>query len=320
MDFKETKAYSLIKEFILMINNSVKDEKQCPLEGDNILSEIKQIILSTPLSEHKGRYANPGMVNVIEAIEKITDNPYLRNSFGNKIRMDFGTGHELNFLCYLYCCFKDVKDKLGLNELEGNIEQTDINDSSLNDNHKNNTNVDDAEARSAKLRSQSEKQEGTNENTAPGNQEHLGDSIHQISTDQVQKPSNIRNHPEISISKINQVSGILREYFNIIRLYIQKFNVEAAGSRGCWSIDDFLLLPYLFGSAENFNDPRPIDCIGTGIFREAYNLNNSIMVKDLCKLSWPSINVGMYKLYVEEVLGRHVVTQHFIYTKFLPQK
>lgn len=31
---------------------------------------------------------------------------YLKNSYGNSQRSDFGTGHELNFLCFLYCLNK----------------------------------------------------------------------------------------------------------------------------------------------------------------------------------------------------------------------
>lgn len=273
MDFKETKACSLIKEFILQVNNSVKNEKQIPFTNkDNILSKVKDVILTTPLSEHKGRFANPGMVDVIESIEKITENPYFRNSFGNKIRMDFGTGHELNFLCYLYCCFKKEEQKHNGIGIGNQLKNTD-NQISLQ-----NINTDESKQK-------------------------LEDSC-----------------SDISVTNINQVSGILREYFEVIRLFIKKFNIEAAGSRGCWSIDDYLLLPYLFGSAENFNDPRPIECVGTGMFREAYNTNCSLMLKDLCKLPWSSINVGMYKLYIEEVLGRHVVTQHFIYSEYLPVK
>lgn len=236
MEFKETKAYHLVKEFILTINNSVKNEKQLPINKAHILFKIREIVASTPLSEVKGRYANPAMVNVIEEVEKVTESAHLRNAFGNKIRMDFGTGHELNFLCFLYECLNDGSDDCN------------------------------------------------------------------------------------TISSVNQISEILKEYFSIVRLYITKFNVEAAGSRGCWSIDDYLLLPYLFGAAENFHEQKPIDCIGTGMFKEAYSHNNSMMLKDLCKLSWPTINVGLYKMYVEEVLGRHVVTQHFIYSDLLPEQ
>lgn len=268
MDFKETKAYPLVKEFILMINNSVKNEKQIAINKDHVLFKIKQIVISTPLSEAKGRYANPAMVNVIEEIEKLTNNNYLKNSFGNKIRMDFGTGHELNFLCFLYSCFKNCQPE--------------------------------------------EKNEIKNLNN--GNAE----SIINNSSSSVDTISDHNSDP-CDIKSVDQISAILTEYFSIIRLYVSKFNVEAAGSRGCWSIDDYLLLPYLFGSAENFNDPRRIDCIANGMFREAFNNNHSVMLKDLCKLYWPAINVGMYKMYVEEVLGRYVVTQHFIYSTCLPQ-
>ena len=32
--------------------------------------------------------------------------PYFMDSFGNPSRMDYGTGHELNFLCFLYVLYK----------------------------------------------------------------------------------------------------------------------------------------------------------------------------------------------------------------------
>lgn len=230
IDFKTTVAYSTIKDFIFKVDNSIKSEKQLPSPDNCIIPAIWKIVDETPLSSQKGRYANPAMAIVIEKLGKFTENPYLRNSFGNRIRMDFGTGHELNFLCYLYSL--------------------------------------------------------TRENSL----------------------------------SINQVAAVLNDYFKVARFYIQKFNIEAAGSRGCWSIDDYLVLPYLFGSSEMFYESIPVDLVETGMFKEACKNNNSPMLKSICKLSWSSINHGMLRMYEENVLGMHVVTQHFIYTDILPSK
>ena len=54
MDFKETEAYSKIKEFLLIINNNIKEEEQVPIDPDHILFKIKNIIITTPLSEKRG--------------------------------------------------------------------------------------------------------------------------------------------------------------------------------------------------------------------------------------------------------------------------
>lgn len=228
VDFKGTRAYFLIRDFLFKIDNSIKTERQAEVSLGHVIFKIKEIIDTTPLSQTQGRYANPGMVDVIEKIESIAADPYLRNSFGNKIRMDFGTGHELNFLCYLFTQCQE------------------------------------------------------------------------------------------SCIAINQVKSALAFYFQIVRVYIRKFNIEAAGSRGCWSVDDYLLLPYLFGSSENFNSHETIEHIQGGIFKDAHVCNASAMLKSICKLSWPTINTGMFKMYDEEVLSRRVVTQHFIYTRHLP--
>lgn len=228
VDFRETKAYFLIKDFLFKVDSSIKTERQAEVNLGHLIFRVKEIIDTTPLSQAQGRYANPGMVDVIEKVESITTDIYLRNSFGNKIRMDFGTGHELNFLCYLFTQCQE------------------------------------------------------------------------------------------NYISINQVKSALAAYFQIVRIYIRKFNIEAAGSRGCWSVDDYLLLPYLFGSSENFNNYESIEGIQGGIFKDAQVCNASMVLKSICKLPWPAINTGMFKMYDEEVLSRKVVTQHFIYTKHLP--
>lgn len=227
VNFKQTKAYSHLKEFIYKIDNSIKTEKQIEI-ADEALEKTLKIIKTTPLSNEPVRFANAGMKDVIDSIYEITDDEYLRESFGNKIRMDFGTGHELNFLCYLY-----IRNAHGL-----------------------------------------------------------------IPT--------------------NSIFSVLKVYFKVIRLYVEKFNIEAAGARGCWSVDDYQLLPFLFGSSENFSDPRHIDYIFNGVFREAWDHRQPTgMLKNICALGWHEINIGLLKMYDKEVLGKYVVTQHFIYSRDL---
>jgi Phosphotyrosyl phosphate activator (PTPA) protein len=286
INFRETKAYEKIKRFIFLVDASIKSEKQIERDLD-ILNRIEKIVLEEPLSTQPCRYANAAMKTVIEKIINLFENKpknapifseshhnnaqsadskiipddetiisedkrdiesnannkiemddcfmedclreYLCESFGNPIRMDFGTGHELNFLCYLYVLY--CKDFI----------------------------------------------------------------------------------------KINEVLSIFKKYFSIVRMYLKKFNIEPAGARGCWSIDDFLLFPFVFGSSENFLRKEKIELIEGGLFKESWEIRKQHgVLENICKLEWPQINTGLLKMYDEEVLGKSVVTQHFIYSSFLP--
>jgi len=42
--------------------------------------------------------------------------PYLKDSFGNAIRIDYGTGHEMAFIFFLACLFKIGYFKIDLDE------------------------------------------------------------------------------------------------------------------------------------------------------------------------------------------------------------
>ncbi len=225
--FTNTKAYKSLKNFIYSVDNSIKTETQIN-STNQFLIDVDEIIENTPLSTEPARFANAAMKTVIDKIYEITDNMYLRESLGNKIRMDFGTGHELNFLCYLCTLYQS-----------GDI-------------------------------------------------------------------------------KLNYVFPILKDYFRIVRKYLRKFNVEAAGARGCWSVDDYQLLPYVFGSSENFKLTTKINYIFSGAFYEAWSFREPTgLLKGICTLDWPTINIKMLDLYDKEVFQKHVVTQHFIYSKYL---
>lgn len=232
VDFRATRAYGLIREFLFQVTNSVKTEPQREPEiRDPYIDALQAIVVETPLSCAPSRYANAAMRDVIDAVHELTTDPYVRASLGNRTRMDFGTGHELNFLCYLYT------------------------------------------------------------RVARG------------------------------VLAVPEVSTVLHRYFRVVRAYITRFNVEAAGARGCWSLDDYQLLPYVLGAAENIGDLRPVEELSSGMFREAWEHRGGAgMLQSVCRLGWPELSIGLLKMYDEEVLGKHVVTQHFIYSEYLPEK
>ena len=51
-----------------------------------------------------GQAANPDFVHMKEAFSEMRE--YLLDSFGSYERIDYGTGHELNFFVFLYCMCK----------------------------------------------------------------------------------------------------------------------------------------------------------------------------------------------------------------------
>ncbi|WUR02091.1 serine/threonine-protein phosphatase 2A activator (PTPA) [Vairimorpha necatrix] len=215
--FTVSSSYKSLKLFINEIVKSIKTEDQNDNEQlTKILDDINNIITSTPLSSERGRYANPNAKEVflnisntkyndIEDLEK-----YLKNSFGNSKRLDYGTGHELNFLCFCY---------------------------------------------SAKC---------------------------------------------ASILSLNEVYNLFKKYWSVSRHFISKFNLEPAGSKGSWSLDDYQLLHFVFGAAQ-----------GGYVFDKLILSTRSLVTRNLKTIE------DYINLYDREVLMRNVVTKSFIYSRYL---
>ncbi|KAK6090941.1 hypothetical protein P3W45_000186 [Vairimorpha bombi] len=113
-DFLKTPAYKNITDFIDEIVVSIQSEDQTINKKiSDKLEDINKLVERIPLSIDKGRFANPNASIVFTNIS--SDNLYIQNSFGNSKRLDYGTGHELNFLCY---CYEEYcKNNLKLNEI-----------------------------------------------------------------------------------------------------------------------------------------------------------------------------------------------------------
>jgi len=232
IDFVDTESYAKIYNFILMIDDSIKNsEQKWNSYYIDVLMNINKIVEETEKSESPQRYANEAAKIVFQRINEMYDDEYLRNSFGNSIRLDYGTGHELNYLCYLYTQY--CEGKLG----------------------------------------------------------------------------------------INCMFNILIKYFEIIRIFIGKFNLEPAGSHGIWGLDDYQFLPFLFGSSELFNTRFKFNELREDKYyfiavKEKLG-GTSHILQSIIDKDWSSINRGMIKMYDDCVLRRNVVTQHFIYSKYL---
>ncbi|KCV68177.1 hypothetical protein H696_05106 [Fonticula alba] len=49
--------------------------------------------------------------------------------------------------------------------------------------------------------------------------------------------------------------GVLPAYSRTVRLIIRRYGLEPAGSRGAWGLDDYVMLPYVVGSAQLIGHP-----------------------------------------------------------------
>jgi len=136
-EWEESEAYQEYLGFIIAIGDSVKGRKlteeismtRCCRRLVDLLTILRKNIEETPPCEMQSRYGNPAYRDwftklettaptllhdlllgagdqddlVVAGVELV---PYLINSFGNKTRIDYGTGHEMTFLMFLCGLFK----------------------------------------------------------------------------------------------------------------------------------------------------------------------------------------------------------------------
>ncbi|KAJ1651822.1 Serine/threonine-protein phosphatase 2A activator 2 [Dispira simplex] len=139
-DFQNSNTYKLYVGFIEELNNAVvgktlrDDCLQTPFVAKllSLLEDISDVIKATPPEKTDGRFGNPAfrvfydkvkanipkwVGNLLEPTDDSSAEEgqqvpttivseigrYLLESFGNRQRIDYGTGHEANFMAFLLC-------------------------------------------------------------------------------------------------------------------------------------------------------------------------------------------------------------------------
>ncbi|KAK9463686.1 Phosphotyrosyl phosphatase activator [Lipomyces oligophaga] len=134
--FRQSETYKFLLQFILDLREAANgrtnsfecEESESTKSILLILTEVESLMQQyPPVSNAKSRFGNPAFRDYFDAVEKHlailiplkfpTLSPaevgevstYLINSLGNRTRIDYGSGHELNFICFLLCL-----DRLGI--------------------------------------------------------------------------------------------------------------------------------------------------------------------------------------------------------------
>lgn len=128
--FLKSETCTLVEAFIYGIADSVRDRAISSIKPSEktetidkiltILNEAENILDRCPPEDTGSRFGNPVFRTFLEEIDtalpswhttlglttpdQITEiSTYLAHSFGNKSRIDYGSGHELNFFLWLLC-------------------------------------------------------------------------------------------------------------------------------------------------------------------------------------------------------------------------
>ena len=225
----------------------------------DILYELLENLLNYRLETNPNKEYKHDIIFLNRSVVEISH--YFLNSFGNRDRMDFGTGHELSFVAFLA-----IFDILDLIEYNTYI-----------------------------------------------------------------------------------LKKFFQKYFFLVKALIIDYKLEPAGSHGVWGLDDNFHFSYLIGSAQMINKPlcKPscslnyardnVDKVNECDFNfliwnlqvigEVKNYKNfkehSPMLNDILNSvnDWRRINNGLYKMWVDEVLLKFPVVQHFKFgSYFFPWK
>lgn len=132
--FLASSSYSLVLSWVFALSESVIDTPNSAVKDESvsenvqtivkILHEAEEIISKSPPDEQGGsRFGNKAFRGFIDLVgensprwhkslgldddDAIAEaSTYFKQSFGNRSRIDYGSGHELNFIMWLFCLYQ----------------------------------------------------------------------------------------------------------------------------------------------------------------------------------------------------------------------
>lgn len=132
--FLASPTYVLLQAWIFTLANSVRGQTITSIDShplsstirrlDSVLDQLESLLAQYPALDTGSRFGNPvfrslhkAIVRDVEQIHKETlgldddrviqeVSVYLNNSFGSEERLDYGSGHELNFMMWLLCLYQ----------------------------------------------------------------------------------------------------------------------------------------------------------------------------------------------------------------------
>ena len=132
--FLESPTYGLILSWVFSLSDSVRGKRTSSIRNashsvvvqrlDKVLDDLDRLYLKYPPLDTGSRFGNPMFrdlhraivqhlatyhreildIDDADAIEELS--VYLSNSFGSEERLDYGSGHELNFIMWLLCLYQ----------------------------------------------------------------------------------------------------------------------------------------------------------------------------------------------------------------------
>jgi len=141
------------------------------------------------------------------------------------------------------------------------------------------------------------------------------------------------DHPALALK-------VFWEYLRVARRLQLTYRLEPAGSHGCWSLDDYQMVPFLWGSSQLIGHPTLVPssihdaglvkrhaddfyymhCIKfIGEVKSGALAENSPMINDISGCgTWQRVNSGMLRMYFAEVTDKLPVIQHMLFGSIFP--
>ncbi|PSK36021.1 Serine/threonine-protein phosphatase 2A activator 2 [Elsinoe australis] len=127
--FLASPSHELVTAFVFTLSESVEDTSISSVESRDqdpiitsllkVLDEAESIVAECPPVDTESRFGNKSFQDFVDKVESrlgswheflqvpkeavIEVSTYLQHSFGNRSRIDYGSGHELNFVVWLLC-------------------------------------------------------------------------------------------------------------------------------------------------------------------------------------------------------------------------